>query len=140
MSQNNYIDVLRDSTILKKPYDLPPIISSSDYIRFKGYSVEKNIENTKVCYNELLPEKMHNTFDMKRKVVNCPDIQMCLNTNTRPNRKLNSVQLPEPTPRFNKNPDEKICLCNGRYSKCMRFNRFSKCRTRVCDCNLPNIV
>lgn len=140
MSQNNYIDSLRDSTILKEPKDLPSVLTSSEYSRFKGYSVEKNIPNTKVCYSELLPEKMHNTFDMKRKVVNCPDIQMCLNTNTRPNRKLHTEQLPVPTPRFNKNPNEKNCVCNGRYSKCMRFNRFSKCRTRVCDCNLPKIV
>ena len=140
MSQNNYIDALRDSTILKEPKDLPSILSSSQYSRFKGYSVEKNIPNTKVCYSELLPEKMHNTFDMKRKVLNCPDIQMCLNTNRRPNRILHSEQLPVPMERFNKNPSEKTCVCNSGSMKCMRFGRYSKCKTRVCDCNLPKIV
>lgn len=136
MSQNNYIDALRDSTILGVPKDLPPILSSSEYSRYKGYSVEKNIPNTKVCYSELLPEKMHNTFDMKRKVLNCPDIQMCLKTNTRPNRVLHTPQLPVLKSRFNKNPAEKSCSCNkGGYSKCMRVGRYSKCKTRVCDCS-----
>jgi hypothetical protein len=143
MSQNNYIDFLRDTTILKEPNDLPSILNASEYIKFKGYSVEKDVPNTKLCYSELLPNGSQNIFDIKRNVSYCPDIQMCLNTNTRPNRILRSPQLPVPTQRFNKNPTEKTCACNNEKNlsrKCRRVGRISKCRTRVCDCNVPQVV
>jgi hypothetical protein len=139
MSQNNYIDFLRDSTILKEQNKLPSILNTSEYTRFKGYSVEKNIVNTKTCYSELLPNGNQNIFDMKRKIDNCPNIQMCLNTNARPNRILRSEQYPAPTVRFNKNPVEKTCECNGNRI-CTRVWRYSKCKTRACDCNPPVIL
>lgn len=143
MSQNNYIDFLRDTTILKEPYDLPSVLSSSEYIKLKGYSVEKDVPNTKLSYSELLPNGTRNIFNINRAVTHCPDIQMCLNTNTRPNRILRTEQLPVPTVRFNKTPTEKVCACNaanGNTRICRRVGRTSKCRARVCDCNAPQVV
>jgi len=144
MSQNNYIDFLRDTTILKEPTkNLRPILSSSEYIKFKGYSVEKDVENTKLSYSELLPSGTQKIFDIKRNVMHCPHIEMCLDTNTRPNRTLHTEQLPVPTQRFNKNPTEKTCICNNKNNllrKCRRVGRISKCGTRVCDCKSSQVV
>lgn len=132
MSQSNYTDYLKNSRILKEQNELKPVLNSSDYIKFKSYSLVNTIPNSKNSYSELFLNNKKNIFGMERNTTNCINFQLCRNTNTRVNRKIHTEQLPVPTFRPNKNTIEKTCQCKNR--KCMNLGQYSKCKTRVCDC------
>ena len=113
--QNNYIDYLRDSTILKQQNELNPVLNMSDYTKFKNYTLVNSIPNTKIRFSELLLNNNKDIYGMERKTENCANFPLCNNTNARVNRKLNSIQLPTPTFRMDKNPVKKelrnSCYC-----------------------------
>ena len=113
--QNNYIDYLRDSTILKQQNELAPVLNMSDYTKFKNFSLVNTIPNSKNSFSELVLSNKKNVYGMERNTTNCSNFLLCKNTNTRVNRKLNSVQLPTPTFRMIKNPEkkqlQKSCYC-----------------------------
>lgn len=113
--QNNYIDYLRDSTILKQQNELNPVLNSSDYINFKNFTLVNTIPNTKIRFSELLLNNKKEIYGMDRNTTNCSNFPLCRNTNARVNRKLNSAQLPTPTFRMNKKPEKKklqnSCYC-----------------------------
>lgn len=100
--QNNYIDFLRESTILKEQNTLKPVLNSSDYIKFKNYNLVNSIPNTKNSFSEMFLNNKKNVFGMERNTNNCSNFILCRNTNGRANRALNSAQLPVPTFRLNK--------------------------------------
>lgn len=130
--QNNYTNYLRDSIILKQQNELAPVLTTSDYIKFKNYTLVNTIPNTKNTFSRLVLNNKKNVFDMERNTSSCVNFQSCRNTNQRANRRLNSVQLPTPIFRLNKNSTEKTCICNNK--KCVNLGIYSKCKTRVCDC------
>jgi len=132
MSQSTYTEYLNHSTILQEQTKLKPVLNSSDYIKYKSYSLVNTIPNTKNSFSELFLNGKKNVFGMERNTTNCTNIQLCRNTNTRENRILHSEQLPVPTFRLDKNTIEKTCQCKNR--KCMNLGQYSKCKTRVCDC------
>jgi hypothetical protein len=123
---------LRDSVILKQQNEFNPVLDSSNYIKFKNYTLVNSIPNTKNRLSALLMNNKKNVFDMERNTSSCANFPLCKNTNQRANRKLNSAQLPTPTFRLNKNSTEKTCIC--KKNKCMNLGIYSKCKTRVCDC------
>lgn len=132
MSQSNYTEYLNTSFFLKNQNELKPVLNSSDYIKLKSYSLINTIPNTKNSFSELFLNNKKNVFGMERNTINCSNFQLCISTNTRENRKLNTEQLPVPTFRLNKNPLEKTCLCKNK--KCMNLGQYSKCKTQVCHC------
>jgi hypothetical protein len=109
--QNNYIDFLRESTILKQQMDLKPVFDSSDYIKFKTHGLANTIPNSKNSFSQLLLNNKKNVFGMERNTNNCSNFILCRNTNYRTNRVLNSLQLPVETFRLNKNNSETNCEC-----------------------------
>jgi len=109
MSQSNYTDYLRDSTILKQQSELKHVLNSSDYIKFKNHSLVNSIPNSKNSFSELFLNNKKNVFGMERNTLSCVNFPLCRNTNNRINRKLNTAQLPRPTFRLNKNND---CDCS----------------------------
>jgi hypothetical protein len=87
----------------------------SDYTKFKNFTLVNSIPNTKIRFSELLLNNKKDIYGMERNTGNCSNFPLCKNTNTRVNRKLNSVQLPTPTFRMDKNPAkkqiQKSCYC-----------------------------
>ena len=132
MSQNNYTDHLRNSTILKEQTKLPYVLNAKDYTQYKNYSIVKNIPNTKISFSQLSSSINTNIFDIERNTMNCPEFQLCKNTNQRTNRDKNTEQLPVPMKKYNKNITEKTCICNNK--KYINLGRSLKCKTRNCMC------
>lgn len=130
MSQSNYINHLRDSTILKEQRKLPYVLNAKDYTQYKNYSLINTIPNTKNSFSQLSSKNIH-IFDMEINTINCSEFQLCKNTNERLNKNINTIQLPFPTKKFNKNLPEKVCICNNKYSI---LGRSLKCKTRFCMC------
>ena len=115
MSQSDYIKFIRTADILRNR-KLPSVLNENDYISYEQYALETTIINTKNSFSRLLPQNPQNInitpstnnvylntdptrvdiFDIEKKVSSCPTFIMCQNTNTRPNRVLNSPGLPLP--------------------------------------------
>ena len=131
MSQSTYTEYLNQSTILKEQNKLKPILNASDYIKFKNFSLVNTIPNTKNSFSELCLNGKKDVFGMERNTANCSTFQLCRNTNIRENRTLHTEQLPQPMFRLNKNTVEKTCVCKNL---CKNLGKYSKCKTRVCDC------
>jgi hypothetical protein len=58
-----------------------PVFNTKDYIDFKEYSIQNNITNTKLTYNQLCPSGYKKIFNMEKKVTNCPSFIVCRQTN-----------------------------------------------------------
>jgi len=132
MSQSNYIDCLRDSTILIEQQKLPYVLNCNNYTQYKNFSLVNNIPNTKTCFSQLSLNGNTYVFDMEKSNNNCSVFQLCKNTNIRPNRDINTEQLPVPMKKYNKNFTEKTCTCNNK--KYSDLGRSLKCKTRLCMC------
>ena len=134
MSQNNYIDLLRNTTIARDLSKQPSVLDPSLYTKLKSYSLAKTIPNTKLSFNNLLSQKQIRIFDMDLSLNNCANIQECVNTDKRPNRVLQPIQLPVPTFRLNKVYSPKCCtFTNGQViHKCICSKKVCKYRTDYC--------
>lgn len=132
MSQSNYINHLRDSTILKEQRKLPYVLNAKDYTQYKSFSLINTIPNTKNSFSQLSSNGNTNIFDMEKNTMNCSRFQLCKNTNQRINRDINTIQLPVPTKVFNKNVPEKVCICNNK--KYSNLGASLKCKTRFSMC------
>ena len=143
MSQSDYIEFLKTVDILGIN-KLDHILTGQDYISFERFALETTVLNTKNSFSRLLPQNT-TTFnqifpntdpvridvaDMELKVPSCATFKLCTNTNTRPNRVLNSVSLPVPTYR----PDKvyKPNLCQYKYGK--HIVRTIWCGKKICKC------
>ena len=146
MSQSDYIQFIRTADLLKNN-EQPAVLTGQDYTTFEKYALETTVQNTKNSFSRLIPQNTTvfktifpntdpvrlNISDMEIKVSSCPTFKFCINTNTRPNRVLNSFRLPALTYRLNKNYvpkrcqfkygsiirsvwcNKKVCKCRGRY-------------------------
>jgi hypothetical protein len=124
--QSNYIDYLRDSTILKEQSKLQPVLNMSDYIKFKNFTLINTIPNSKNKFSELFLNNKKNIYGMERNTSNCVNFQLCNSTDKRTNRKLKTAQLPMMTFQMEKKPLE---LCNiSNPNSCNSCN----------NCNAPN--
>ena len=134
MSQNNYIDLLRRSTVGRDLLNQQTVLDPSLYTEFKSYSLAKTIPNTKVCFSRLIAPTQQRLFDMDLSLNNCANIQECVNTNERPNRKLQPVSLPVPTFEPNKVYTPKCCtFINGQVTRdCICSKKTCKYGTNYC--------
>lgn len=112
MSQSNYTDHLRISTILTEQIKLSPVLDCNSYTKYKKYSIINTIPNTKKSFSQLSSSINTNVFGMERNTDRCPKFQLCNNTNKRINRHIHTEQLPIPSKKINKDFIEKICICN----------------------------
>lgn len=132
MSQNNYTDHLRDSTILREQNKLPYVLNAKDYTQYKSFSLVNTIPNTKISFSQLSSNRNTNIFDIETNTMECIEFKLCKNTNQRINRDINTVQLPVPTKKYDKNISEKTCICNNK--KYINLGRSLKCKTQFCMC------
>ena len=134
MAENNFIDLLRNTTIARDFSKQPSVLDASVYTDLKSYSLVKTIPNTKLCFSRLVPPTQSRIFDMDSNITNCANIQECVNTNTRPNRVLQPVSLPTPTFRPNKIYTPNCCtFTNGHVSrKCICSKKVCKYGTDYC--------
>ena len=92
MSQSDYLHHKKISLELKSQNKLSPVLSGMNYTLYKQYSLEKNIKNTSKLYNQLVPTGTQVIFDIiSTNSDNCPEFILCKNTNTRPNRIINTL-------------------------------------------------
>lgn len=143
MSQSDYIGFLKTADILGIN-KLDHILSGEDYTTFERFALETTVPNTKNSFSRLLPQNT-DTFkaifpntdpvrvdvaDMELKVPSCATFKLCKDTNTRPNRVLNSVSLPVPTYRLDKVFKPKTC--QYKYGK--NIIRTIWCGKKICKC------
>jgi hypothetical protein len=62
MSQSDYLNFKRVSNELKIN-KFTPVFNTKDYIDFKEYSIQNNITNTKLTYNQLCPSGYTKIFN-----------------------------------------------------------------------------
>ena len=123
MSQSDYIQYKKTQQVLFNQIKLPKILEPNHYTSFEQYTIETTVPNTKLRHSRLIPPSTVSILDMDRKITNCPTFIMCKNTQTRPNRILNTMSKPTPTYRVNKINDP--IRCTFAYTN----------KTRVCSCN-----
>jgi hypothetical protein len=145
MSQSDYIRFKRSANILKNSKELPPVLEPSSYTAFETYNLETTVTNTKNSYSRLLPTTDKYFFEIEKNVSNCATFPLCVNTNTRANRVLNTAEkivlsngtripyTPAATYRFNKMYIPTTCtFTNGAISRRVPCSKtICKCKTRV---------
>jgi len=129
MAQNNYIDFIKNRTIINDLSNQPFVLDSSTYTNITSYSLTTECnQNTKLVYSKLLTPNTPRIFNMDLSTNNCL-------TNNRINRVLQPVQLPSPTKPYIKSRDNYIVLSNDNTRKCICLRKYAKCRTRICKCS-----
>lgn len=153
MSQSDYIK-LKKTTMVLKNKELPPILDPSSYTDFVQYNLETTVTNTKNSYSRLLLNGNKNILDMEKKVSSCPTFPLCVNTNTRTNRVLNTgpyivvknVKIPytpNPTKHYSKDTKNPMCPClqssihplivSNHYGNALKWKTYNK----TCRPNAP---
>lgn len=138
MSQSDYLQHIKLSNQLVAQTDYPRVLNAQDLSLFKKYSLENSISNTKIQYSQLALPNTQNVFGIEKQISNCPSFILCKNTNTRPNRKLNTYVPPVPhplAPLYMKKVNPSVLdIRNTNYCKCnvnpRLENRKSKPRPR----------
>jgi hypothetical protein len=135
MSQSDYIQYKKTQQVLFDQKKLPQILEPNNYTTFEKYTVETTVPNTKLRHSRLIPTSTVSVLEMDRKTTNCPTFTMCKNTQTRPNRVLNTISKPEPTYRLNKINKPNVCtFIYNIYKKrqCICSKTLCKCGTTIC--------
>lgn len=90
MSQSDYLQRKKLGTNLKTSNQekFSNSINSNDYTLYKQYTLENTVINTSKLYNQLIQDGNIRVFNMELKPTDCPQYTICINTNTRPYRKL----------------------------------------------------
>ena len=147
MSQSDYIRFKKTAMVLKETKKLPPVLDPEDYTSFETYNLETTVPNTKNAFSRLYLSGQQRFFDIDKPVSGCTTFPLCINTNTRANRVLNTAQKitfiggsqtpykPAPTERFNKVFTPSRCTFSLRNGKVLRRvacdKTICKCRTTV---------
>jgi hypothetical protein len=147
MSQSDYIQYKKTQQVLSNQNkNLSKIIEQNDYTNFQQYTIETTVPNTKLRYSRLIPPSTISVLNMDQKTANCPTFLLCKNTQTRPNRVLNTGSIityknkPMPitsiSPLFNKIKDPTYCtfhptLYTTRVCPCTKT--ICKCGTKICE-------
>lgn len=94
MSQSDYIKFKKTSRILQNQADFDPILAPSVYMTGMDFNLETTVFNTKQTNNQLRPPDKQIVFGIERTIGgNCPTFTLCMETNTRANRRaLDAVQ------------------------------------------------
>ena len=90
MSQSDYLQRKKLEVELKpaNQQKFPNTIETNNYILYKKYNIENSIISTSKLYNQLLQNGRSNIFDMELNPTNCSKYKLCIDTETRPYRKL----------------------------------------------------
>lgn len=140
MSQSDYINLKKTALILKNNStaalnDLPPVLTPELYTAFTTYNLETTVSNTKNTYSRLLPTGKKTFLDIEKNVATCPTFILCKNTNNRPNRVKNTVQIPTPIFKWKKTSAyvPNTCSFKNGYTtrKCLCSKTICKCKTQV---------
>ena len=147
MSQSDYIRFKKTAMVLKETKKLPSVLDPEDYTSFETYNLETTVSNTKNAFSKLYLSGQQRFFDIDKTVSGCATFPLCINTNTRANRVLNTAQKitftggtqvaykPAPTERFNKVFTPATCtfsLQKGKVQRKVSCNKsICKCRTTV---------
>jgi hypothetical protein len=91
MSQSDYIRFKKTALILKAD-KLMPVLDPSQYTSFETYNLETTVTNTKNAFSRLVPSTNQYFFDIEKKTSSCATFPLCVNTNTRANRVLNTAE------------------------------------------------
>jgi len=132
MSQSDYLNFKRVSNELKiNKYT--PVFNTKDYIELKEYSIQNNITNTKLTYNQLQQPGYQKIFNMEKKITNCPPFIVCRQTNQRPNRvPMSNVYFNPSTimpPIYVKQPTNAKTGCNCILDSIHTLSNICKCKT-----------
>lgn len=142
MSQSDYIRFKRTAMVLKND-ELPPVLDPDQYTSFESYNLETTVPNTKNAFSRLHLPTQQTVFDMEKNISGCTTFPLCINTNTRVNRVLNTAQkivlanntqipyTPAPTERFNKIFIPDVCTFSLQKG---RVQRKVSCSKKVCKC------
>jgi len=141
MSQSDYIQYKKTQQVLTDQSKFPKVIGTNEYTIFEKYTIETTIPNNKLRYSRLIAPSTISVFNMDRTVTNnsshrYPTFILCKNTNTRPNRVLNTISNPSPTFRLNKINDPQLCtfhptIYTTRVCPCNKT--ICKCATKICE-------
>lgn len=124
MAQSDYLKQKKMSTILSNIPKLDPVLKSKEYTNFLGYSLDKQIQNTKIAHSKLIQNDIQRSFDMDLSHTNlCEGFDICNGTNDRPNRvPLSTIYIQTPPihssllyQKFNKPKlnDTPVCKCSA---------------------------
>ena len=108
MSQSDFIKYKKITNQLLEIQKLDPVLSSQNYIAFKQYTLESRNINKKPILNQLTLSDNILIFGMEKNVSKCSsimDFSMCNHTQTRGNRVLNTINIPNPV---NQHPEKRI--------------------------------
>jgi hypothetical protein len=146
MSQSDYIQFKKTAVVLKNA-ELPPVLDPDQYTSFVSYNLETTVPNTKNAFSRLYLSGQQRIFNIDKNVSGCTTFPLCINTNTRANRVLNTAEKivvnggtqipykPAPTERFNKIFSPATCtfsLQNGKVKRKISCNKMiCKCRLRI---------
>lgn len=152
--KKNLVQLKNATTLAKKMVgsvkypEIMPIMNQQDYINFEQFNLETTTINTKNAYSKLVPSGKQEVFHMVRDITACPTFIMCKNTNTRPNRVLNTgsigstgkpVCYKKPLwrvkPTIDKKYNPQTCVFINGYTKrtCPCTKLLCKCGTKVCE-------
>ena len=130
------------------------MLDSKDYTIYKGYTIVNTVKNTKQMYNNLPLSGITDIFGMPlQNINNCPDFNLCENTDKRTNKvPLLDVYISQrPVLHYVKHPTNNLCSpscydtsINGKNKgKCNFFNTnfttYNNYRLRKMKCNCKKI-
>jgi len=97
MSQSDYIQFKKASSILKTNQvlnDLDAVLSNSDYLKYKQYSIINKVKSTSQTKNNLMNLNHVKIFNMEKNVSSCPNnFIVCNQTQNRFNKTTNKENL-----------------------------------------------
>lgn len=130
MSQSDYINFKRTSSILKNNFNkLPSVLTAELYTAFTQYNLETTVPNTKNSYSRLLLGGKINFLGIEKNVASCPTFILCKDTNTRANRVKNTIQNPTPIYKWKKTSSYKPKTCLIQKRLCLCSKKSCKCKT-----------
>ena len=90
MSQSDYLQRKKLETELKPANQkkFTNTIETNNYILYKKYNIENTVISKNKLYNQLLQNGRIHVFDMELNPTNCSTYVSCINTDTRPYRKI----------------------------------------------------
>ena len=138
MAQSDYLHFKKSSMLLKNNAtfnELPAVLTPELYTGFTTYNLETTVPNTKNVYSRLVPSGKQSFLNIEKTVSSCPTFILCINTNTRPNRVINTQQTPSPIYKWKKTSSYVPTTCNFKKGfvtrKCLCSKTMCRCKTDV---------
>lgn len=88
MSQGDYLKHKINSVVLKEQEKLSPVLTGRQYSQYKRYQLANTVTSSNNTYSVLLPPGKQYVYDMEKNTSNCSQFILCNNTQTHPNRVL----------------------------------------------------